>query len=389
MFGTFVRSFNGVLQSPKSSDSIRPRTPKITAHTHTEKLDLYVEPSDYGELHVFAGNANRELAAEVAAKLSMQCGRATVARFVDGETNVVIHDSVRGNDIFIIQSMSPPRVNDNLMELIFMISALRRASAKSITAVIPYYGYSRQSKMRDNFKTMGAADVALLLETVGVDRVISMDLHEGQIEGFFSPRIPVDNLQPYLAVIPFFAKKPLNDPVFVAPSAHGVARTKKFFDLFVKKSGVSARMAMVIPKSSGRDKDDSNTLVIDPVTYLASEDGSRAKELIVIGEIKPDSDVIIVDDMVDSASRAVSVSETLRQQGCGSIYMFATHGLFSGEALKRITDSPICELVVTNTIPIREYHPKVRHLSIAGILAECIRRMHSHESVDDLYSTMN
>lgn len=313
-------------KSPKNYPKLRSPVGATPLHhggmnEHSEKVVLYVEPSDNGSLHIFCGNSNRELAAEVASKLAIQCGRASVKKFVDGETSVVIHDSVRGNDIFILQSISPP-VNDNLMELIFMISALRRASAKSITAVIPYYGYSRQSKMKQGYRTIGAADVALLLETVGVDRVISLDLHEGQIEGFFSPKVPVDNLEPYLAAVPYFARKRLNDVVFIAPSAHGVARTKKFYDVFVRETGISARMAMVV----GKTDSNSDNIEMD-LQNRKEETDYGPSERIVIGEIRPDSDVIIVDDIIDTGNRAFRASVAVYNHGCGNIYAFATHGL--------------------------------------------------------------
>ena len=167
-------------------------TKPIIINKHVEQLKLFVEPSDVGDLHIFAGSASRELAAEIAAKLNMQPGRASLKRFADGEVSIQVHDNIRGNDVFIVQSTSPP-VNDSLMELILLVSTLRRSSVKSITAVMPYFGYGRQHMIRDNhLETIAASDVCRMLEAAGVDRVISVDLHAGQIQGFFD--IPTDNL---------------------------------------------------------------------------------------------------------------------------------------------------------------------------------------------------
>lgn len=343
-------------------------------HDHSDKLRLFVEPSDLSDLHIFAGTASRELAAEVAAKLDTQLGRSTIRRFADGEVSVVIHDSVRGDDIFVIQSTAPS-VNDNLMELLLTISALRRASARSITAIVPYFGYSRQDKVRDNEKTLAAADVAKMLETMGVDRVVSVDLHVGQIEGFFSPQIPVDNLEPYLAAIPYFAKKKLIDPVVVGPSFNGVARAKRFRDQLMKR-GIDARIAFVVAKSS-RD-------IVDSDSGHSSLDADTME---LIGDVK-NSDVIIVDDLIETGSRVVKTAEILQKQGARNIFAFATHGLFQADALTMIQHSALKEVVVTNTIPIKEYIPKIRQLSVSGILAEVTRRLHLRGvSISDIYTS--
>eukprot|EP00742_Colponemidia_sp_Colp-10_P001997 GILJ01002132.1.p1 GENE.GILJ01002132.1~~GILJ01002132.1.p1 ORF type:complete len:410 (-),score=66.42 GILJ01002132.1:94-1323(-) len=318
------------------------------------------------DLVVFSGNANRPLAEDIAKALGTKLGSITVARFADGEVNVQVHDNVRGKDVYIIQPTCTP-VNENLVELLLMVSTMRRASARRITAVIPYYGYARQDRKMSSRVPISAADVARLLETMGVDRVIAVDLHCGQIQGFFGPRVPVDNLEANIIGLSYFLDSiALDDPVVVSPDAGGVYRARKFQEGLQKHGLKNAGLAMII-------KQRAKASVIERMDLVGSVENS---------------DVIIVDDMIDTAGTLVQAAAELKNKGAKRVYAFATHGLFSGPALKRIESSALEEVVVSDSIPLRSETPptKIRQLSVAVVLAEAIRRVHQKESVSALFN---
>jgi ribose-phosphate pyrophosphokinase len=244
---------------------------------HAEKA----EERNKRKIKLFTGNSNPDLAREISSALECEIGNATVSRFEDGEVNVVVHDNVRGQDVYIMQSTCTP-VNENLMELMLMVSTMRRASARRITAVIPYYGYARQDRKMTARVPISAADVARLLEAMGVDRVIAVDLHCGQIQGFFGPRVPVDNLDGGTVGVDYFgARKDLVNPVIVSPDAGGVYRAKKFREHLDKKYNIKAGLAMIIKQ---RHKP------------------GEIERMDLVGSVT-DSDVIIVDDMIDTGRR--------------------------------------------------------------------------------------
>ncbi len=307
-------------------------------------------------LKVFTGNANRALAEAVCAYLDIPLGDAFVGRFSDGEVNVQIKESVRGDDVFVIQPTCPP-VNENLMELLVMIDALKRASAGRITAVIPYFGYARQDRKVQPRVPISARLVADLIATAGANRVLTVDLHAGQIQGFFN--IPVDNLAAYPIFIDYVEKNYLkdNDFVVVSPDAGGVERAR----LFAKKMGWPLA---IIDKR--RDKP------------------NVAEVMHVIGDVKGKK-ALILDDMIDTAGTLVKSAKALLEAGAVEVYAAATHPVFSGPAHERIEGSDLKEVIVTDTIPLRKEFSKVKVLSIAQMLGEAIRRIHHEESVSSLF----
>jgi len=319
-----------------------------------------------GGLKLFSGNGNMGLSLEIAKLLGVNLGRATVSSFADGEINVMIHENVRGKDVYIIQPTCPP-VNNNLMELLLMVSCLNRASARRVTVVIPYYGYARQDRKMQARVPISAADVARLLESMGVDRVIAVDLHCGQIQGFFGPRVPVDNLDGGIVGIDHFGNKDLHNPVIVSPDAGGVYRAKKFKEGLAYKYGwEECGIAMIIKQRARAGSVDQMDLV---------------------GDVK-DCDCIIVDDMIDTAGTLCKAADVLVAQGARRVFAFASHGLLSGPGNDRIANSAMEECVILNTIPStpqRAANEKLVELSVAPLLAQTIFNIHAKRSISALF----
>jgi len=319
-----------------------------------------------GGLKLFSGNGNLALSLEIAKTLGINLGKTTVGRFADGEVNIRILENVRGKDVFVIQPTCPP-VNDNIMELLLMVSTLNRASARRITVVIPYYGYARQDRKMQARVPISAADIARLLEAMGVDRVIAVDLHCGQIQGFFGPRVPVDNLDGGIVGIDHFGGKDLHNPVVVSPDAGGVYRAKKFKEgLTYKYDMDDIGLAMIIKQRARAGTVDSMDLV---------------------GDVK-DCDCIIVDDMIDTAGTLCKAAEVLKAKGARRVFAFASHGLLSGPGNERIAQSQMEECVILNTIPTspqREANDKLVVLSVAPLLAQTIFNVHAKKSISALF----
>jgi ribose-phosphate pyrophosphokinase len=321
------------------------------------------------ELLILSGTGNKSLAGSIAEHLGTKPGAVKVGRFADGEVNIRIEDSCRGKDVYIIQPTSPP-VNENLMELLLMISTCRRASAKRITAVIPYYGYARQDRKMSSRVPISAADVARLLESMGVDRVISVDLHSGQIQGFFGPEVPVDNLETHWVGLEYFlAKLEKNDSsglVVISPDAGGVYRARKFQEGLIHGGIKEAGLAMLI-KQRNRP--------------------NEIERMDLVGNVQ-DCDCIIVDDMIDTAGTLCQAALELKKHGARRVYAYATHGLFNGPAVERIKNSELEEVVVTNTIERPEdgeTSSKIKQLDVSLLLADAVRRVHLKESLTDLF----
>ncbi|HQS02065.1 MAG: ribose-phosphate pyrophosphokinase [Halothiobacillus sp. 24-54-40] len=311
-------------------------------------------------LMVFSGNANRALAERVVESLDIQLGQATVSRFSDGESFVEILENVRGRDIFIVQPTCDP-TNDNIMELMVMVDALRRASAYRITAVIPYYGYSRQDRrVRSARVPISAKVVANMLQSVGVDRILTVDLHADQIQGFFD--IPVDNVYASPILLGDIWRQKYNDLIVVSPDVGGVVRAR----------AVAKRL------------DDSDLAIIDKRRPRPNV----SQVMHIIGEVR-DKTCIIVDDMVDTAGTLCKAASALKKHGAKKVVAYATHAILSGDAIDNINGSDLDELVVTDSIPLKleaQQCQKIRVLSVAGMLAETIRRIHTDESVSSLYN---
>jgi ribose-phosphate pyrophosphokinase len=311
---------------------------------------------------LFTGNANRVLAEEITAHLGVDLGKATVGRFSDGEVTVEVHQNVRARDVFVVQSTCAP-TNDNLMELLIMVDALKRASARRITAVIPYFGYARQDRRpRSTRVPISAKVVANLLETVGIVRVLTMDLHADQIQGFFD--IPVDNIYASPVLLADLKSKDYRDLIVVSPDVGGVVR------------------ARALAKQLGCD-----LAIIDKRRSAANV----AEVMHVIGEIEG-RNCVIMDDMIDTAGTLVKAADVLKERGAQSVYAYCTHAVFSGPAIERIATSALDEVVITNTIPLSDGAKacrKIRQLSVAFLFAETIRRISDGESVTSLFAEQN
>ncbi|PIW67551.1 MAG: phosphoribosylpyrophosphate synthetase [Candidatus Omnitrophica bacterium CG12_big_fil_rev_8_21_14_0_65_42_8] len=308
-------------------------------------------------MNIFTGNANPKLAKEICKYLKMPLGDALVTTFSEGEIRVKINENVRGRDVFIIQPTCAP-VNNNLMELLILIDSLKRASAKRITAVLPYFGYARQDRKDQPRVPITAKLVANLITTAGVDRVLTVDLHAGQIQGFFD--IPMDHLYAVNIFVSHIKKIKLKDIVIVSPDVGGIKMARAYAKKF------EAPLAIVDKRRiSGEDTEAMN----------------------ILGEIKG-KNLIIVDDLVATASSLVEAAVALKKQGGKEIYAAITHPVLSGLAIKRINDSSIKKVFVTNTIPVEngKKHKKIEVLSIAPLLAEAIKRIHHEESVSCLFN---
>jgi ribose-phosphate pyrophosphokinase len=308
-------------------------------------------------MRVFSGNANRPLAEEICRYLGIQLGEANTARFSDGEFNYQINENVRGADVFIVQPTCPP-VDGNIVELLIMLDAFRRSSADRVTAVIPYFGYARKDRKDRPRVPISAKVMANIITTAGANRVLTMDLHAGQIQGFFD--IPVDHLYAAPVMLDYFAKMNLQDLVVVAPDAGGVERARAY----AKRLDVDLALA-----DKRRDKEKMNT--VEVMNIVGNVEGRTA---------------LIVDDMVDTAGSLTQVAQSIAANGAREVYACCTHAVLSGPAIERIEKSPIKELVVTNSIPLREpLSRKVKSLSVAGLLAEAIRSIHTSASVSKLF----
>lgn len=317
-------------------------------------------PYDKRVLKIFAGNSNKGLAEEICRHLNISLGEADVSRFPDGEIKVKIEESVRGEDVFIIQSTCPP-ANEYLMELLIMIDALRRASAGRITAVIPYYGYARQERKTQPREPITAKLVANLLVSAGVNRVLTMDLHAGQIQGFFD--IPVDQLEAVSILSNYFKEKGIDKIVVVSPDVGGTARAREFAE-YLKKP----------------------IAIIDK--YRSSFDDVEI--IHIVGRVKGKT-AIIVDDIIDTAASIIRGCQALLNAGAEEVYICATHPVFAGPAKERIEksfhDGQFKEVVVTNTIPISKEKSLsgIKVLSVAEIFAEAISRIHNNLSISTLF----
>ncbi len=310
------------------------------------------------QIVVFSGRSNPAFTSKIAETLNIELGRLEVIRFSDGELSVDIGDNVRGRDVFIVQSTSTPG-NDHLVELLIVIDALKRASAQRITAVMPYFGYARQDRKLKPRVPITAKLVADLLTAAGADRVLTMDLHAGQIMGFFN--IPVDNLNAIPVLLPYVRKKYGDKNItVVSPDAGGVERVMEFASRID-----SATVAVIDKRRSGPNV---------------------VAEMRVVGEVEGRT-CIIVDDMVDTAGTLTKAGETLLNQGAKQVVACCTHPVLSGSAIERLTKSVYAEVVVTDTIPLPKgiQCPKLKVVSVAPLFAEAVRRIHSDDSVSSLF----
>ena len=308
---------------------------------------------------VFSGNANLELANSIAKHLGFPLGKCHVGSFSDGEITVEVMENVRGRDVFVVQSTCPP-VNDNLMELLVAADALRRASAARITAVIPYFGYARQDRRpRSQRVAISAKLVASMIGTAGVDRVLTVDLHADQIQGFFD--IPVDNVYASPVLLHDAWKQKYENMVVVSPDVGGVVRAR----------ALAKRL------------DDADLAIIDKRRPQANE----AQVMNIIGDVEGKT-CVLVDDMIDTAGTLCKAVTALKEDGAVRVVAYITHPVLSGPAVSRINDSLLDELVVTDTIPLSEEakaSPRIRQLSVSQLLAETMRRISDEESVSSLY----
>lgn len=312
------------------------------------------------EMMIFSGNSNPLLANQVAQKLSIPLGKASIGRFSDGEIMIEIQDNVRGKDVFILQSTSAP-TNDNLMELLLLADALRRASAARITAVVPYFGYGRQDRrIRSARVPISAKVVADMMAAVGIDRLLTVDLHADQIQGFFN--MPVDNVYGSAVIIDDILKQNYPNPIVVSPDVGGVVRAR----------AIAKRL------------NDAHLAIIDKRRPQPNE----ARVMNIIGDVKNQT-CILVDDIVDTAGTLCMAAEALKTEGAAKVVAYCTHPVLSGKALSNIAASTIDSLVVTDTIPLQnaaKESPKIRQLSIDKMLSEAMRRVSNEESISSMFS---
>jgi len=315
--------------------------------------------------HLFSGSSNCKLSHAIAKELGTTVGKSLVTSFNDGEISIKIDENVRNKDIYLIQSTCTTdkcSINDSLMELYLTVRALRRASAKSVTAIIPYYGYARQDRKSAPRVPISAAEIALMFETAGVDRVVSVDLHCGQIQGFFQ-HIPVDNLYAATLTVPYFAQKILHKPVILSPDAGGVSRAKYFRDRLARY-GVETGFGIIVKQRQSAG-------------IVGSMD--------LVGDVQ-DRDVIIVDDLCDTGGTLVKAAAELKKFGARNIYASITHPVFSKNALEKIKSSDFKEVVVTDTIPIAGKFPaNLTQISIAPLIAEVIYRLQTSQSLAEVF----
>lgn len=312
-----------------------------------------------GELKLLSGNANHKLSASIAKALGVELGESEIEKFSDGEIKIKINESIRGKDVYIVQPTSYP-TNDNLMELLIMVDACRRASAGYINAIIPYYGYARQDRKTRGREPITAKLVANLLTIAGVDRIITMDLHAGQIQGYFD--IPVDHFSAIRLLSSYFtdmAYDKADDYVVVSPDLGGVRRAREFSDYLKLPIAIIEKRR---PKPN--------------VSEVMS----------VIGDFKG-KHAILVDDMVDTAGTITNAANYLIENGAKDVYIAATHGVFSGKAIERLSDSCVKEVIITNTIelPKEKQLDKIKQLEVGPLLAEAIHRINTYESISGLF----
>ncbi len=317
-----------------------------------------IMPNEYRDasLKVFSLNSNAPLAEEIAKSIGVELGKCSVTRFSDGEIQINIEESIRGCDVFVIQSTSAP-VNEHIMEVLIMIDALRRASAKTINIVMPYYGYARQDRKARAREPITAKLIANLLETAGADRVITLDLHAPQIQGFFD--ILIDHLMGVPILAEYFKAKNLEDIVIVSPDHGGVTRTRKMADR------LKAPIAII-------DKRRPRPNVAEVMNIVGNIEGKTA---------------ILIDDIIDTAGTITLAANALVENGASEVYACCTHPVLSGPAIERIQNSKIKELVVTNTIllPEEKKISKIKELSVAPLIGEAIVRVHEQQSVSTLF----
>ncbi len=314
-----------------------------------------------GPLKIFHGNANVALAEEIANHLGLRVGDCDVTRFKNGEIQVIVNESVRGDDVFVVQSTcSPP--NDTLMELLILVDALRRASARRVTAVIPFYGYARQDRKTRGREPITAKLVANLITTAQTDRILTMDLHAGQIQGFFD--LPVDHLTALPIIGDYMASKRLDDLIVVSPDVGGASRARNMAERLGATFGI-------IEKRRPRP--------------------NVSEVMTVVGDVK-DRTAVLIDDIIDTGGSIAKAAEALIKFGAREVYACATHAIFAGEAIKVLSEAPLREIVVTNTIPVNlpkealaENGGRFKVLSVAALLAEAIVRIHEDLSVSKLF----
>lgn len=324
---------------------------------HLPQLEIESGIHDTSKVKIFTGRANPRLAEEIARYLGTQLGQVAIKNFSDGETYVQVKENVRGTDAFVIQPTCNP-VNDNLIELLMMIDALKRASANSVTAVIPYFGYARQDRKSAGREPISAKLMADLIATAGTTRVVAMDLHTGQLQGFFN--CLTDHLYATPVLYHYLQQKNLDQPVVVSPDAGGVERAR----VYAKK--LNCPIAIIDKRRSAHNV---------------------AEVFNIIGDVKGRT-AIIIDDMIDTAGTVCSAAKLIMDEGAQAVYAVAAHPVFSGPAVQRLAESVFSEVIVTNSIPLSpeaDKLDKIVQLSVAPILGEAIGRIHDHQSVSEMF----
>ena len=333
-------------------------TPAVTRFLTADRVEQYQPPHDTRRLRLFSGTSNPALAREIGAYLCVPDGPRAIKRFADGELYIQIQESIRGCDVFLIQPTCAP-VNDHLMELLIMVDACRRASARQITAVVPYYGYARADRKTAGRESITAKLVANLLVKSGVDRVLAMDLHSSQIQGYFD--IPCDHIYGSPVLVDYLRTRDLGEVVVVSPDVGGVARARAF-----AKQMSDAPLAIIDKRRSGHN---------------------LAESLTVIGDVAGKT-AVLIDDMIDTGGTICACARLLRQRGATRVLACATHAVFSPPAVERLSEPGLFEeVLVTNSIPISDDRrfPQLQVLSVANMLGEAIWRIHEESSVSSMF----
>ncbi|MCI6988122.1 MAG: ribose-phosphate pyrophosphokinase [Campylobacter sp.] len=303
---------------------------------------------------IFSGTANLEFSKKISKYLSLPLSECSIKRFSDGEINVQIGESVRGKDVFVIQPTCAP-ANVNLMELLILTDALKRSSANSITAIVPYFGYARQDRKAAPRVPITAKLVANMMQVAGIDRVVTMDLHAGQIQGFFD--VPVDNLYGSIVFDDYFKAKNLANPIIASPDVGGVARARSF-----------------------AKKLELDMVIVDK----RREEANKSEVMNVIGDVNG-KDVILIDDMIDTGGTIIKAASAFKQRGATSVMAYCTHAVLSGNAYENLKSDTLDELIVTDTIPLKQENDKIKVISVAPLFGEVIRRVYHDESVNSLF----
>ncbi|CAG9334332.1 unnamed protein product [Blepharisma stoltei] len=322
--------------------------------------DYYIPPSSQVPVKIISGSGSKELAHEVSGYLGIQLARVGLSNFADGESSIKIIDNVAGRDVFVIQSLCQP-IQDNLMELILMLETLKSSNCRKVIAIVPYMAYARQDIPEKVKPGIPSAEISMLLEAVGLDAVVCVDYHGEQAKGFFN--VPVTEIKPYSVAVEYLKSKNLKKPVIISPDIRGFKRAYAFYEI-MNEEGIDCDIALMNHGGTS-------------MSYINKH---RRNEY--VGDVLTGRDIVIVDDMIITGSRLMNALENLRKRDAERIFMYATHGNFTNEAIKKIEKSSLTELIITNTIPLKQNSYKIVSLSLGKVIADVILEVVTHSELN-------